>query len=243
MDTANMNKIEFIPKYKFFEKVFPKPTPVQSEIPGWWKDQESYLNNDQNVHNGTMLLTVKKCQAVFDSMSFGYYLKCPMDISIDATGSKLVVQITNDMLGAQQHIISNHLKEQILKYPIPDYFHEDVLRIHPMWLVKTEEGYSSLFISPMHGDKSPIKAIPGIIDTDKYPSDGFFSFFVEKGFKGIIKQGTPISQVIPFKREEWESSINKDRTSDLKNQASQLSVRSVFQNGYRLKFWSKKTFK
>lgn len=238
-----MNKIEFIPKYKIFEKVFPKPTSVQSNIPEWWKEQQSYLNNDQNVHNGTMLLTVKKCQAVFDSMTFGYYMYCPADIYINSTGTKIDVQVTNDVLNLQQHLLANHLKEQILKYPIPDYFHQEVLRIHPMWLVKTEEGYSSLFLAPMHGEKSPLRAIPGVIDTDQYPSDGYFSFFVEKGFNGIIKQGTPIAQVIPFKREDWESSINKDKDSDLNNQIKQLSVRSVFQNGYRKKFWSKKTFK
>ena len=129
------------------------------------------------------------------------------------------------------------------KYPIPDYFHPEVVRIHPMWLVQTETGYSSLFVAPMHGEDSPIKAVPGVIDTDEYPSDGYLSFFVKKGFKGIIKQGTPIIQVIPFKRDDWESSINKEKDSDFKIKEKNLGVRSVFQNGYRMKFWKKKTYK
>lgn len=238
-----MSKIEFIPKFRFYKTVFPEPVPVVSNIPEWWKDQESYLNNNQGVYNGSMLLTIKKCQAVFDSMTFGYYLKCPMDISIDATGEKLNFQLTMDMMGMQKHIIAHHLKEQMTEYPMPDYFHKEIIRIHPMWLVATEPGYSSLFISPMHGEPLPIKAVPGLIDTDNYPSDGHLSFFVEKGFKGIIKQGTPIAQVIPFKRDDWESSINNDRNSDFKIKEKNLIVRSVFQNGYRKKFWQKKTFK
>lgn len=238
-----MINIEFIPKFRLYSKVFPEPVSVASAIPEWWKTQESHLNNDQGVYRGTMLLTVKKCQAIFDSMTFGYYLKCPTDISIDATGDTLRVQLTSDIMGMQQHLVSNHLKEQMIKYPIPDYFHPEVVRIHPMWLVKTEEGYSSLFVSPMHGEDSPIKAVPGVIDTDEYPSDGYLSFFVKKGFKGIIKQGTPIIQVIPFKRDDWQSSINKDKDSDSKIKEKNLGVRSVFQNGYRMKFWKKKTYR
>jgi len=238
-----MINIEFIPKFRLYSKVFPEPVSVASSIPEWWKTQESHLNNDQNVYRGTMLLTVKKCQSVFDSMTFGYYLKCPTDISIDATGDVLRVQLTSDIMGMQQHLVSNHLKEQMAKYPIPEYFHSEVVRIHPMWLVKTQEGYSSLFVAPMHGDDSPIKAVPGVIDTDEYPSDGYLSFFVKKGFKGIIKQGTPIVQVIPFKRDDWESSINKEKDSDFKIKEKNLGVRSVFQNGYRMKFWKKKTYR
>ena len=238
-----MTKIEFIPKFRLYSKVFPEPVSVSSAIPEWWKTQESHLNNDQNVYRGTMLLTVKKCQSIFDSMTFGYYLKCPTDISIDATGDNLRVQLTSDIMGMQQHLISNHLKEQMAKYPIPEYFHSEVVRIHPMWLVQTEPGYSSLFVAPMHADNSPIKAVPGVIDTDEYPSDGYLSFFVKKGFKGIIKQGTPIVQVIPFKRDDWESSLNKEKDSDTQIRAQQLSVRSVFRNGYRKKMWSKKIFR
>ena len=62
-----MIKIEFIPKYRLYKKAFPEPVSVSSSIPEWWKHQESYLNNDQNVHNGTMMLTIKKCQSIFDS--------------------------------------------------------------------------------------------------------------------------------------------------------------------------------
>lgn len=238
-----MSKIEFIPKYRFLAEVFPKPIPIQKHVPEWWKKQESYLNNDNGVYNGNMLLTVKKCQAVFDSMAAGYYLLCPMDMNIDATGDRVKFEVANDVMEFQKFLLAHHLKEQISEYPIPPYFHNDVLRIHPMWLAKTEEGYSSLFISPLHSDYSPIKAIPGLIDTDTYPSDGYLSFFVEKGFKGVIKQGTPMVQVIPFKRDDWESEINKDKDSDYQNRANQLSVRSVFQNGYRTKKWFKKTFK
>jgi hypothetical protein len=176
-------------------------------------------------------------------MSFGYYLLCPMDIHIDATEDRLKIQLTSEIQNMDKQIISEHLAEQLSKYPIPEYFHKQVMRIHPMWLISTEKGYSSLFTSPIHGDSIPVQAFQGVIDTDEYPSDGYLTFFVKKGFKGILKQGTPIIQVIPFKREEWESTLTKDRNSDIFIAEKRVAVRSVFQNGYRLKFWNKKTFK
>ena len=243
MDTVILMKIEFLPKYRGLEKIFPHPQSISSLLPEWWKKQKSYLNDDTSVHGGTMLLTVKKCQAVFDSMTFGYYLLCPMDLSIDATGDTLTIDIPNDTREFQKFLLAHHLSEQIQEYPIPNNFHKQVIRIHPMWVARTEPGYSCLFINPMHGSKSPLQAIPGLIDTDKYVSDGYLSFFVEKGFKGIIEQGTPIVQVIPFKRDDWESSLNKEKDSDTQIRAQQLSVRSVFRNGYRKKMWSKKIFR
>jgi hypothetical protein len=243
MDTVNMTLITFIPRYRLYKKLFPQPIPATQKIPDWWKSQESYLDNDQEVQNGTLKLTVKKCQSVFDAMSFGYYLLCPMDIHIDATEDRLKIQLTSEIQNMDKQIISEHLAEQLSKYPIPEYFHKQVMRIHPMWLISTEKGYSSLFTSPIHGDSIPVQAFQGVIDTDEYPSDGYLTFFVKKGFKGILKQGTPIIQVIPFKREEWESTLTKDRNSDIFIAEKRVAVRSVFQNGYRLKFWNKKTFK
>lgn len=238
-----MTKIFFVPKYRQYKNIFPEPVSIQSSIPDWWKKQETYFENNQTPQGGNMLLTIKKCQAIFDAMTFGYYLKTPMDIYIDSTGDKLIFDIPGAAKEFQQMLLSNHLKEQISQYPVPEYYHKDIVRIHPMWLIKTEPGYSSLFLSPIHNNDCILKAIPGVIDTDTYPSDGFLSFFVPKNFKGIIKQGTPFVQIIPFKREEWDSSIYNDRNSDFEIASNQLQVRSVFQNGYRIKKWFKKTFR
>lgn len=176
-------------------------------------------------------------------MTSGYYLLCPVDIYVDATGPKLQIQIPASHFSQYNEIIANHTPEQVEMYPKKNYFHPEVLRIHPMWLVHTPKNYSCLFTEPIHADNVGIHAIPGIIDTDSYISDGYLSFFVEKDFKGTIKQGTPIIQVLPFKRDSWTSFISKDLKSDITLLTQQLKVRSVFQNGYRVKFWTKKIFK
>lgn len=238
-----MPTIKFIPKIRIYRKVFPSPTAIQNSenLPSWWRKQLGYIDNNRQVESGQLKLTVKKCQAVFDSMTMGYYLKCPMDLYIDSTQENLTFSLSAPELNG--HVLSTHSREQLSEYPTQDHYHKDILRIHPMWIVETEKGFSSMFLNPMHADSSPITAVPGVIDTDKYPSDGYLSFNVKKGFKGIIKQGTPIIQVIPFRRDEWKSIIIDDQNSDSYISNITTSVRSVFENGYRIKFWTKKIFK
>jgi hypothetical protein len=109
-------------------------------------------------------------------------------------------------------------------------------------MVQTDAGYSTFFTNPMHQSPSPLKAIDAVVDTDNYFTDGHLSFLVKKNFKGTLKQGTPMSQVFPFKREEWTMElVNNFPPKKIEEQRNK--VRSTFQNGYRLKFWQKKTFK
>ena len=221
---------------------FPAPVPASTKVPDWWKSKDTYLNKDSNPKNGSVHATVKKCQAVFDSLISGYYILCPLDIYIDATKQKLDIQLPREFQMKYHQIIATHTAEQIEGYPKPNGYHNDLIRIHPHWLVKTEKGTSSLFIQPMHV-KSDLIAIPGIIDTDSFISDGYLSFWVPKDFQGVIKQGTPLVQVIPMQRNDWESSIFDNPNSDELMEKQNQKKGSTFVNGYKQKFWKKKTYK
>ena len=235
-------KIKFIPKSRQFMESFPSPVPSSTLVPDWWKNGNTYTNKNATPKNGSVYATVKKCQAIFDSMTAGYYLLCPVDIYIDATKEKLDIQVPKEYIGRYHHIISSHSQEQLQGYPRPNGYHKDLIRIHPHWLTKSEKGYSALFIQPMH-TKLDLQAIPGIIDIDSFISDGYLSFWVPQNFQGIIKQGTPIIQVIPIKREDCESSIYDDPNSDELIEKQNFKAKSTFINGYKKKFWNKKTYK
>ena len=125
----------------------------------------------------------------------------------------------------------------------PKLYHPDLLRVMPFWIVSTPPGYSCMFLNPLHGDPSPLTALPGIIDTDGYPSDGHLSFMVEAGFSGIIKQGTPLVQVIPFKRDNWSMELVDASESEVFLKKRRMNLRSTFNNGYKNKFRSPKEYK
>jgi hypothetical protein len=224
--------------------VFPDPEPIIKNLPEWFKEQEAYVSNNLDVIQGTQLTTVKKCTAFFDIVSCGYVLKCPYDLYIDTTGENPIYDIPQTLKGLNPPMIGSHVNSQISKYPIDnDLYESDLLRINMVWLIKTPLQYSSLIIDVQHGDKIPIKAVSAIVDTDTFLTDGLFSFIVKKGYKGIIKKGTPLVQVIPIKRDIWVSEkINDNKILD-QLRSQRYIIRSVFSNGYKKYFWNKKEYK
>jgi hypothetical protein len=75
------------------------------------------------------------------------------------------------------------------------------------WRITTPAGYSCLFRQPSWRFDLPFYTASGIVDTDRHPVAVNFPFFFLNGWHGIIEAGTPIVQVIPFKRDDWESEV------------------------------------
>ena len=101
------------------------------------------------------------------------------------------------------------------------------------------DGYSGLIVHPLNRLDLPFFTISGTVDFDTfyYPKVTNIPFYIKKGFSGIIPKGTPMFQIIPVKREHWESKKEKNHTEEnnLKN--------SIFKNGiYRKDNWVKKRF-
>lgn len=234
--------ITFNLAYPKMLNVFPKPVSAVADIPEWYKKQPGYYNNDRSVVDGVMQLTVKKCQAIFDGMSSGYFLLAPVDIYIDTTEGKTIVDIPQTFKKLSEPLTGFHSTQQISEYPLDqELYIDNILRIHPVWLISTPKEYSCLFLMPMHHNL-PIHAVPAVVDSDNFLVDGLLSYFVKKNYKGTIKQGTPLIQVIPFKREKWSSVINEHFDKKIAIEQKN-NIRSVFENGYRKKLWVKKEYR
>ena len=85
--------------------------------------------------------------------------------------------------------------------------------------------------------------MPGIVDTDKYVSPVNFPFILNDiKFTGLIPAGTPIAQVIPFKRDSWKMNFGSEKeiTASIK---SDKTLKRKFFDVYRNTFWSSKDFK
>jgi hypothetical protein len=116
-----------------------------------------------------------------------------------------------------------------------------------MWAVQTPKDYSALFINPIHGGSRNIMAMSALIDTDNFISNGHLSFFVKSDTVFKIKKGTPIVQVIPIKRESWESvemSVEESAVSlDYQDKAG-IMIDGIHQlGGYKKIFHVQKSFK
>jgi hypothetical protein len=107
--------------------------------------------------------------------------------------------------------------------------------------MKTPRGWSILVVQPLNRFDLPWTITSGIMDTDQYSTSGNIPFFIREDFDGIIAEGTPIAQVIPFKRQDWKSEIDDD------NQANPpvSFLNNVFNppfNFYKRTFWKRKKY-
>ena len=200
-------------KFKAIDKdvygVFEPPVPAAKIIPEWYKKQDKLTTPGifTIADNGNPNHTVKACMPVFDVITAGYIFKCPVDIyfSINPDGSSNAQWSSNNL-----RAVESHPTTQYSEYSVPEGYHKVAWKFIQPWVIETPPGYSCLFIQPALRDDLPFQVVPAIVDTDKHPIKVNFPFFIKDGFEGLIKMGTPIMQIIPFKREDWSHEVLED---------------------------------
>jgi len=211
------------------------PKPAAKEVPDWYKNTSGYTGSQgKKIINGSLPQTIKKCIPVFDAITSGYILYTQVDVQVSQTGGFPYYQFPS------QKAISFHPIEQAPLHPARNE------TAYPKWnnpyAIATPPGYSTLFMQPMHRE-SVFTILPGVVDTDTYKSMVNFPFTLnDPKWEGIIPAGTPMAQVIPFKRESWKHKIgsNKD-IEERKLIDKKLTI--TFFDSYKKYFWFKKEYK
>jgi len=240
---SNKPVIEFIASSKEDMHIFDPPIPAAKNIPDWYKKTNANMYNDGLPYlddkTGNPPRTVKACMPVFDSMTAGYHIILPADIFFeDNPGSdKPNISWSIDQIKA----IDLHSKAQFEHFNQGSEYYQTAIKFNNPWAIKTPPGYSCLFIQPSMRDDLPFQVVPGIVDTDRFPSPVNFPVFFKKGFTGMIEMGTPIVQIIPFKREEWQSTIGHHESGYV-NTEWQRAKRKIY-NRYKTFYRSNKIWR
>jgi antitoxin (DNA-binding transcriptional repressor) of toxin-antitoxin stability system len=126
----------------------------------------------------------------------------------------------------------------------PEGYYKEHFAWFPEWSVETPPGYSALYTHPLNRFELPFLTVSGIIDNDKVILPGSMPFFVKEGFVGIIEAGTPIAQIIPFKREDWESEYASEKPLDLarKNVVNSQKYRKPDGGVYKNEVWEPRKY-
>lgn len=225
------------------------PEPSNRKAPHWLRDMDAYYH-DESLPLGLKhkdFGTIKSCPAVQDSFNFGYTICMPMDLYLDSTDPDFLKWHCPLFFPHDESSVNN-LKDfvhpVVLKsvegYPLETEYHKLFIKLSPFWGIKTETGYSTWFTHPKHVGSQPICILDAIVDTDKFPARSPYAFAVKKGFKGVIKEGTPIIQIIPFRRENWESEVIDLSLEDYRKQG--VAVARSFTNSYKKFLWTRKKF-
>tara|TARA_E500000318_G_scaffold111131_1_gene128618 strand:+ start:157 stop:870 length:714 start_codon:yes stop_codon:yes gene_type:complete len=234
------NKIEFISPLKGF---IPEPKPASFYIPKEYKNLSSYVTESyQNP-------TVKKCIPFLDTYMTGYIIPFPVDIEFIApskSGEGAFVinnEIPNELL--EYLVVSGHQLAQISSnLRNPKRTIDNIFKFTNPWIIKTPPGYSCYFLTPPN-HVLPFDLISGIVETDTYSLRINFPFYWIGSIKNqILKQGSPMAIVIPFKREAWKMKTSYRDTSTMHYKKMKLfDVGSKIKDNYKTKFWKKKSFK
>lgn len=232
------NKITFLPANKKVELSVPPPKPAKLSIPQWFKDVPAINEKNLKVdHNGTANVNVKNCMPFLDVFTSGYIQETWTDIYIDKDEDGYVIYNQSGISGPE--IMKNRDKSDL---PANDFFYNFEFIWSQLWIPKLDDGYSCLFINPVNRIELPFYTISAIVDSDKmnYSGGGNIPFYIKKDFVGLIPAGTPMYQMIPFKRESWEMST--EEYNDDKSFKGLNDLRKKFVGAYRKNLWSKKDF-
>ena len=210
------------------------PRPASEFIPEWYKNMQSYIGNKKIPVEGGTTATVKKCIPVFDAITAGYIITLPADVYVNIKDGEQYFQWAN------YGLVTFHPVEQAPKHPAQKPY------AYPKWMnpwsIKTPKGYSTLFVQPMHRE-SVFTILPGIVDTDQYsPPVNFPMVINDPNFEGLIPKGTPIAQVIPFKRDGWKMNIGSTAEFTEQNNITQ-KLNTKFFDKYKSMFWTRKEYK
>jgi len=211
------------------------PKPAVKNVPEWYKNTPEYISEngkkflgDYNPH------TIKKCIPVFDAMTSGYILYTQVEVQvIQEEGMPYYIW-------PSQSAISFHPIEQAPLHPLRD--EGPYAKWNNPYTIVTPPGYSVLFTQPFHRD-SVFTIFPGIVDTDTYNNAVSFPFILNNPkWEGIIPAGTPMAQVLPFKRDSWEHKIGSNKEIEEQNKVTN-KLKTVFFNSYKRQFWFKKEYR
>jgi len=234
-------------KYKKFKlHAIGKPTkelqgdikPAKTYIPSWFKNAPIfYPEKELKVGTGAMTnMTFKKCKPMEDSFNLGYMVDLQADVYLE--------QLPNDFSltwKVDNPLFENHGNTTFLM-DTPYGYHEQVVKYHWLIVPETPKGYSTLVVPPLGFHDNIFKAVPAVIDTDDYVFNFALPMWVSNQFKGIVPKGTPIAQLIPFKRDNWKSELDVIDDRDYKLHQQQ-NHNDIIINSYIKRFWKRKIFK
>lgn len=236
--------INFRARSKTEFSVQPKPYPAVKQLPKWFTDASPYESggmypDDGKLHfrNTIANATFKKCVPLLDGMSAGYIIPLWADVMVEQNNEfpEIYWRTINSVF-----LLHGTSSREI---PAPTGYDQVVYKYNNCWIPQTPKGYSCLITSPFGYNDLAFKAVPAIVDTDSSTLELIFPMWIKKGFEGIVEKGTPMIQVIPFKRDDWDSTFDYYEDEHYRNVIEEKNFNSTLAGHYLKKHHSKKRFK
>jgi len=212
----------------------PNPIPAVKSVPKYFQQIKPQV--DKNPVNGT----VKRCVPFLDALSAGFVIPMWCDVYVFASNGELKIDFPPNF--PQSNSLGSHSEMQMPTHPLANRpYGNMIMKWYNPWVVETEPEVSCLFVAPLNHMETRFKLLDGVVDTDTYCNNVNFPFLWTGGDgEFLIPKGTPLVQVIPFRREDQHLEVREINT--VKRQLVVSTLGTKIKNGYRDEFWhGKKT--
>lgn len=234
-----MKKVTFYKADQYAGITGNDPIPAVKSLPNWYKKMPKTVNGSHKPQFngfGDPDLTVKACPPFLDAMMSGYIINLEFDIHVSIVNEEPYFEWAG---GGTP--ISKHNTMQVVPEQIPAEFSHVPQKWINRWIIKTPKNYSSIITHPMNRTDLPFYTISAIVETDKYENVVNFPFLIRKDFTGIIPAGTPIAQIIPLKREVWQSFKSEFSKEQMEINVAKLKSKMI--HSYKTQWWVRKEYK
>lgn len=237
-----METIKFEARDEYGWEVAPRPYPATQAVPDWWKAMTPYSKSVDNPKGSKLIVNnlvsnagPKKCVPMLDALTSGYIIPLWSDVQVSNSGeNKWVTWRTS------QPVFEAH-GEQAREVQTPVGFNEEVFKFQNKWRILTPKGYSCLIVQPFGYRQTGVQAVPAVIDTDRSSLEILPPVWFANDFEGILEKGTPIVQVIPFKRSDWKAEYSYLKDNEYRK-LEDKNFGSTIINHYMKKVWQKKNY-
>lgn len=230
------NKITFRPYNVIIEAIEAYPVPAPEKFPDWYKKLPQFINNSGKEIKARGVKDLKTCVPYRDALITGYMLISQADIEVSSTPDGDVNIFWNKVLPLEVvHKRGNTTSEQCQGYgmPVPAGHSPILFAWSATFGVQTNKAHSVLITHPLNRHDLPFTTTSGIIDSGYFTTAGNVPFFIKEGFNGVIPKGTPIAQVIPFRREDWKQD---NVPSDELAYSKFMALRDSYLTGFYARF-------
>lgn len=235
--------INFIPTREDYLGKISAPEPAVRHVPEWYRSLAKHnksndditLKPNNNIGSDGAQVSTKMCMPFFDAITAGYMylLEDDLFVDMDETGKPVL------SWGGEILLMDTR---PIIDLPVPDNCHPIHYGFRMNWFYETPPGHSVLITHPMNRYDLPFYVQSGIVESDIWGLPVFIAVFFKRNFRGVIPKGTPIFQIIPFKRDNWEMQVLDSPEEIGKHELRSENRRSMLYGYYKKTAWRKKIF-
>jgi hypothetical protein len=239
-----MKQVVFRPATKTAEQLLSPPVPANGKRPSWYSRMPLFVRGQktfgliQGQHGMIPNTTLRACMPFKEALTLGYLVLLEADL--------LVTKKENGFdfsWSVETDLVSSHSPEQAPGLPEPFDGKPGVMKWSNEYTFSTPKGYSALYTHPMNRHDLPFRTFSGVVETDRYPLPVQFPFqmldFSNDSL--IIPKGTPVAQIMPFKRDNFESSLVKANEEETRKAG--FVLHSLISSAYKTLWWVKKTYR